>query len=114
MARPVSFEDLDDVAAAATRTGARKPTNGHRDWTITAKFKSAGGAPSKVVTLRGTNDPSDTVGETLVTLTGNADGSFSGSATGKAYKYVFVAVAAGADLVLDEVRVHGSGFEGTA
>lgn len=114
MARAVYFEDLDDVAAGDARTGKRQPTLGHRNWTITAKFKSAGGAPSKIVRLRGTNDPADTVGEVLVTLTGNANGSFSGSASDKSYRYVFVTVEAGADLVLDEVRVNGSGNAGTA
>ena len=114
MARPVYFEDLNDVAEAAARTGVRQDTRGHFNWSITAKFKTAAGAPSKVVKLRGTNDPADTVGEVLVTITGNAAGSFSGSVAGKAYRYVFVTVEAGADLVLDEVRVQGSGNAATA
>lgn len=113
MARAVFIEDLADVAAGAARTGKHTASRGHPHWSLTAKFKTAGAAPSKVVTLRGTNDPNDAVGEVLITLTGNANGSFSGSVTGKAYRYVFILVAAGADLVLDEVRAWGTGFAGT-
>lgn len=113
MARAVYIEDLNDVAPAVSQTGNRVPSRGHKAWSMTVKFKSAGGAPSKAVKLKGTNDPADTTGETLITITGTANGSTSASVDGKCYRYVFVVVDAGADLTVDEVRVYGSGTANT-
>lgn len=113
MARAVPLDDLTDRVTGAAVTSPRYPSRGHMHWSATVKFKNAGAGPARVFTLKGTNDPADTTGATILTINGAGNGSVSGDATAKAYRYVFWTLDAGTNLDIDEVHVWGTGFAGT-
>lgn len=122
MARPVYVEHLTDIDSTgvvdfATTRGKKVPARGHPRWGLEVVTKDAGGGADVDIQLLGTNDhdPAKSDGEVLIDVTNIASATTTHASTEtsgnirNSYKYVFVNVVTATDLVIDELRLYGSG-----